>query len=272
MSNHVTMIEKAFHAANTALGTDPKYPKPLSSAFERRDAAAELMDLKPMNVAHELGAAANIRLWPSIMDKCAEHNARAEQAQAAIRGGLLSSATAQLDHALKAYVAEYTSSVYKTVEAHLNALLDAAQACPTTNAEAAISAGYGGPLTEFHTHARTIVTYTGVGTVTAPGQRSAQAAHALALVTDPGEVAVVKRTPASRWNEGGELRSPESDIRRRDITRGLLTDWLKNPTETLRRLGRDEYEGFVLAPATADTYADRVEQLLNAERIEPVTD
>ncbi|MEV8222759.1 hypothetical protein AB0P16_09880 [Dietzia maris] len=272
MSNHVTMIEKAFNAANTALGTDPKYPKPLASAFERRDAAAELMDLKPMNVAHELGAAANIRLWPSIMDKCAAHNSRAEQAQAAIRGGLLSSATAQLDHQFKAYVAEYASAVYKAVEAHLNALVEAAQDCPTTNAEAAISGGYGAQLTTFHTHARTIVTYTGVGTVTAPGQRSAQAARALSLICDPGEVAVVKRTPASRWNEGGELRSPEADIRRRDITRGLLGDWIKNETETLRRLGRGEYEGFLLAPATADTYAERVEQFLNAERIERVTD
>ncbi len=272
MSNHITMIEKAFNAANTALAVTPKYPKPLASAFERRDAAAELMDCKPMNVAHELGAAANIRLWPSIMDKCAEHNARAEQAQAAIRGGLLSSATAQLDHALKAYVAEYTTSVYKTVEAHLNALTEAAQACPTTNAEAAISGGYGAQLTEFHTHARTIVTYTGVGTVTAPGQRPAQAARALALVTDPGTVNVVKRTPASRWNEGGELRSPESDIRRRDITRGLLTDWIKNPTETLRRLGRDEYQGFSLSPATADTYADRVTQFENSDRIVRVDD
>ena len=272
MSNHTTMIEKAFNAANTALGIDPNYPKPLADTLKRRDAAAELMDLKPMNPAHELAAAPNPRQWPSILDQCAAHNARAEQAQAAIRGGLLSGATAQLDHQLKQYVPEYSTSVYKTVEAHLNALLDAAQACPTTNAEAAISGGYGAQLTEFHQRARTIVTYTTVGTATAPGQRSAQAARALALVTDPGEVPVVKRTPASRWNEGGELRSPESDIRRRDITRGLLTDWIRDETETLRRLGRGEYQGFVLAPATADTYEHRVEQFLNSERIERVTD
>lgn len=272
MSNHTTMIEKAYNAANTALGIDPKYPKPLADTLKRRDAATELMHYKPMNPAHELAAAPNPRQWPSILDQCAAHNARAEQAQAAIRGGLLSGATAQLDHQLKAYVPEYTSAVYKAVEAHLNALLDAAQACPTTDAEAAISGGYGAELTAFHTHARTIVTYTGVGTVTAPGQRPAQAARALSLICDPGEVNVVKRTPASRWNEGGELRSPESDIRRRDITRGLLTDWIKNPTETLRRLGRGEYQGFILAPATADTYGDRVEQFANADRIERVTD
>lgn len=272
MTNHSTIIEKAFNAANTALGIEPNYPKPVADAFKRRDAAAELMELKPMNPAHELAAAPNPRQWSSILDQCAAHNARAEQAQAAIRGGLLSSATAQLDHALKAYVHEYTTSVYKTVEAHLNALVEAAQDCPTTNAEAAINAGYGAQLTEFHQHARTIVTYTGVGTVTAPGQRSAQAARALSLVCDPSEVPVVKRTPASRWNEGGELRSPESDIRRRDITRGLLSDWIRDETETLRRLGRGEYQGFILAPATADTYADRVEQFANADRIERVTD
>lgn len=272
MSNHTTMIEKAFHAANTALGTDPKYPKPLTDALKRRDAAEEIMDYRPMNVAQELAAAPNPRQWPSVLDKCAAHNARAEQAQAAIRGGLLSSATAQLDHQLKQYVPEYTTSVYKTVEAHLNALLDAAQDCPTTDAEAAINSGYGDALTQLHKHAVTIRAYVAVGTVTAPGQRPAQAAHALALVTDPGQVNVIKRTPASRWNQGGELRSPEADIRRRDIARGLIGDWLKNETETLRRLGRGEYEGFSLSPATADTYTERVEQLLNSDRIERVAD
>ena len=272
MSNHTTMIEKAFNAANTALGIDPNYPKPLADTLKRRDAAAELMDLKPMNPAHELAAAPNPRQWPSILDQCAAHNARAEQAQAAIRGGLLSGATAQLDHQLKQYVPEYSTSVYKTVEAHLNALLDAAQACPTTNAEAAISGGYGAELTAFHTHARTIVTYTTVGTATAPGQRSAQAAHALSLICDPGEVNVIKRTEATRNNMGGEVRSPEADVRRRDIARGLLGDWLGNPVETLRKLGRGEYQGFVLAPATADTYTDRVEQFANADRIIRVDD
>lgn len=272
MSNHDTSIEKAYRAAHTALAVTPNYPKPLADAIKRRDAAAELMDYRPMNVAQELAASNNPRQWPSILDRCAAHNARAEQAQAAIRGGLLSSATAQLDHQFKQYVPEYTTSVYKTVEAHLNALTEAAQACPTTNAEAAISGGYGAQLTEFHTHARTIVTYTGVGTVTAPGQRAAQAARALSLICDPGQINIIKRTPASRWNEGGELRSPEADIRRRDITRGLLGDWIKNPTETLRRLGRGEYQGFILAPATSDNYADRVEQFANADRIERVTD
>ncbi|OAH41762.1 hypothetical protein AYJ66_07260 [Dietzia cinnamea] len=272
MSNHVTMIEKAFNAANTALGIEPNYPKPLTDALKRRDAAAELVDYRPMNVAQELAASNNPRQWPSILDRCAAHNARAEQAQAAIRGGLLSGATAQLDHQFKAYVPEYTTSVYKTVEAHLNALTEAAQACPTLNADSAVKGGYGDAMTRFYQHAQIIVTYTGVGTITAPANRPAQAARALALVTDPGTVNVVKRTPASRWNEGGELRSPEADIRRRDITRGLLTDWIKNPTETLRRLGRDEYQGFTLSPATADTYADRVEQFANAERIERVTD
>lgn len=272
MSNHTTSIEKAFNAAHTALATSPNYPKPLADTLKRRDAAAELMDYKPMNPAHELAAAPNPRQWPSILDQCAAHNARAEQAQAAIRGGLLSGATAQLDHQLKAYVAEYATATYKTVEAHLNALTEAAQACPTTNAEAAISGGYGAELTQFHQHARIIVTYTTVGTATAPGQRSAQAAHALSLICDPGTVNIVKRTPAARFNEGGELRSPEADIRRRDITRGLLTDWIKNETETLRRLGRGEYEGFVLAPATAETYEDRVEQFLNSDRIERVAD
>lgn len=162
--------------------------------------------------------------------------------------------------------------MYKTVEAHLNALTEAAQACPTTNAEAAISGGYGDALTQLHKHAVTIRAYVAVGTVTAPANRAAQAAHALALVTDPGQINIIKRTPASRWNEGGELRSPEADVRRRDITRELLTNWLTNPTETLRRLGRDEYQGFVLAPATADTYEHRVEQFLNSDRIERVAD
>ncbi|WP_238556454.1 hypothetical protein, partial [Dietzia sp. UCD-THP] len=90
MSNHVTMIEKAFNAANTALAVTPTYPKPLADTLKRRDAAAELMNYRTMNVAHELAAAPNPRQWPSILDQCAAHNARAEQAQAAIRGGLLS--------------------------------------------------------------------------------------------------------------------------------------------------------------------------------------
>lgn len=272
MSNHATSIEKAYNAASTALAVTPTYPKPLTDTLKRRDAAVELLDYKPMNPAHELAASNNPRQWPSILDRCAEHNARADQAQAAIRGGLLKSATAQLDHQLKAYVAEYTTSVYKTVEAHLNGLVEAARDCPTTNAEAAITSGYGDALTQLHKHAVTIRAYVAVGTVTAPANRAAQAAHALALVTDPGTVNVIKRTPAARFNEGGELRSPEADIRRRDITRGLLTDWIKNETETLRRLGRDEYQGFVLAPATADTYEHRVEQFLNSDRIERVAD
>ncbi|WP_042330437.1 hypothetical protein, partial [Dietzia sp. UCD-THP] len=185
---------------------------------------------------------------------------------------LLSGATAQLDHQFKAYVPEYASATYKAVEAHLNGLVEAAQDCPTTDAEAAINGGYGDALTQLHKHAVTIRAYVAVGTVTAPGQRPAQAARALALVTDPGTVNVIQRTPASRWNQGGELRSPEADIRRRDIARGLIGDWLKNETETLRRLGRGEYEGFILAPATADTYPERVEQFLNADRIERVAD
>ncbi|MEH6820914.1 MAG: hypothetical protein V7706_13305 [Dietzia psychralcaliphila] len=272
MSNHSTMIEKAFNAANTALAVDPTYPKPITDTLKRLDAAVALEDLKPRDAAAELMAAPNPRTWDSILTEIATHNLKVDTAKAAIRGRLLTTTRAQLDRALTVYVPEYASACYKAVEAHLNALVEAAQACPTTNAEAAVRDGFGAQLTEFHTRARTIVTYTGVGKDTAPADRAAQAARALSLIVDPGTVNVIKRTPAARFNEGGELRSPEADVRRRDITRGLLTDWIKNPTETLRRLGRDEYQGFILAPATADTYADRLGQFANADRIERVTD
>lgn len=272
MSNHTTSIEKAYNAANTALAVTPKYPKPIADTLKRRDAAVALEDLQPRDAAAELLAAPDLRTWDSILTEIATHNLKVDTAKAAIRGRLLTTTRAQLDRALTVYVPEYTTSVYKAVEAHLNALVDAAQDCPTTDAEAAVRDGYGAQLTEFHTRARTIVTYTGVGKDTAPADRAAQAGRALSLIVDPGTVNVIKRTPAARFNEGGELRSPESDIRRRDITRGLLTDWLKNPTETLRRLGRDEYQGFILSPATADTYEHRVEQFLNSDRIERVAD
>ena len=272
MTSHATMIEKAYNAANTALGIEPNYPKPISDAFKRRDAAVDLLDLKPLNPAHELQASPNVRQWPSVLDRCAAHNARAQAAQDAIKGGILTSATAQLDHALKAYVPEHSSAVYKAVEAHVNGLTEAAQHCPTLNADSAVKGGYGDAMTRFYQHAQVIVTYADIGSVTAPADRAAQAARALALVTDPGRIDPIKRTPASRWNEGGELRSPESDVRRRDIARGLLTDWIGNPVETLRKLGRDEYDGFSLSPATADTYTDRVEQFANADRIIRVDD
>lgn len=272
MNTHSTIIEKAFNAAHTALGTSPDYPKPVADAFKRRDAAADLLDLKPLNVAHELQASPNVRQWPSVLDKCAAHNARAEQAQAAIKGGILTSATAQLDRALKQYVPEYADQAHETVSGILAALTDAAAHVASLNAENAVRNGYGDQLTELHKHTVKVRTHTAVGSTVAPAQKVAQAAQALALITVPGRIDPIKKTPATRWNQGGETRSNAADLARRDEARRLMTDWHRDETETLRKLARGEYAGFELSAATSDDYAHRVTQFENADRIEVVAD
>lgn len=273
MNAHPTEIEKAFLKAAEALGIEPQWDKPLVALMKRRDAAQALADLKPRDAAQELAATNGTRGWDHLLGEIAAHNAKIEVAKSALRaGGILATTQAQLGRALTLHLPAFTDQTHDTVAGLLAALADTAQNCPSLDAESAVRNGFGDTLTQLHKHAVTVRAYVAVGTVTAPANRVAQAARALALITDPGRIDPIKRTPATRWNQGGELRSPEADVRRRDEARRLMTDWHRDEVDTLRRLGRGEYEGFILSPATADDYAHRVTQFENADRIEVVAD
>ena len=267
-----TTIEGAYLTSAHALGIEPAWDKTILATMKRRDAAQALADLQPRDAAQELMAAPNPRQWDSILSEVTQHNAKVETAKAAIRGRLFSATQAQLDTQLKAFLPQYAGQAYERVSGVLAALNDTAAHVPTMSAVAAVRAGYGDRLSEFHQHAHLIRQHATIGATVAPGGKVAQAARALSLITDPGRIDPIKKTPASRWNQGGETRSNAADIARREEARRLMTDWHRDETETLRKLARGEYAGFDLSAATADTYTDRVTQFENADRIEVVAD
>lgn len=272
MNTHVTTIEAAYTKAADTLGISPEWDKALTATMKRRDAAVALFEMKPRDAAAELAAAPNPRTWDSIITDIANHNAKVDVATTAIRGRLLTVTQAQLDAQLKAFLPQYADQAHETVSGILAALTDTAAHVPTMSAEAAVRAGYGDRLSDFHQHAHLVRQHATIGATVAPGGKVAQAAQALALVVDPGRIDPIKKTPASRWNQGGETRSNAADLARRDEARRLMTDWHRDETETLRKLARGEYAGFDLSAATSDDYAHRVTQFENADRIEVVAD
>ncbi|WP_440220801.1 hypothetical protein [Dietzia sp. MNB45] len=272
MTTHITTIEAAYTKAADTLGISPEWDKALTATMKRRDAAVALFDLKPRDAAAELAAAPNPRTWDSIITEVATHNARVAEAQAAIRGRLLTTAQAQLDAQLKAFLPQYAGQAYERVSGVLASITDTAAHVASLNAETAVRNGYGDALTQLHQLAMTVRTHTAIGATVAPAGKVAQAARALALITNPGRIDPIKKTPASRWNQGGETRSNPADLARRDEARRLMTDWHRDETDTLRKLARGEYAGFQLSAATSDDYAHRVTQFENADRIEVVAD
>lgn len=267
-----TTIEGAYLTSAHALGIEPTWDKTILATMKRRDAAQALANMQPRDAAQELIAAPNPRQWDSILSEITQHNARVETAKVAIRGRLLSTTQAQLDQQLKHYLPQYADQAYERVSGVLAALNDTAAHVPTMSAEAAVRAGYGDRLSDFHKHAHLVRQHATIGATVAPGGKVAQAARALALITDPGRIDPIKKTPASRWNQGGETRSNAADIARRDEARRLMTDWHRDEVDTLRKLARGEYAGFELSAATSDDYAHRVTQFENADRIEVVAD
>lgn len=267
-----TTIEGAYLTSAHALGIEPTWDKTILATMKRKDAAQALANMQPRDAAQELIAAPNPRQWDSILTEITQHNAKVETAKAAIRGRLLSTTQAQLDQQLKQYLPTYADQAYERVSGVLAALNDTAAHVPTMSAEAAVRAGYGDRLSDFHKHAHLIRQHATIGATVAPGGKVAQAARALALITNPGRIDPIKKTPATRWNQGGETRSNPADLARRDEARRLMTDWHRDETETLRKLARGEYAGFELSAATSDDYAHRVTQFENADRIEVVAD
>lgn len=267
-----TTIEGAYLTSAHALGIDINWGKDITAVQKRRDAAQALANMQPRDAAQELIAAPNPRQWDSILTEITQHNAKVETAKAAIRGRLLSTTQAQLDQQLKQYLPTYADQAYERVSGVLAALNDTAAHVPTMSAEAAVRAGYGDRLSDFHQHAHLVRQHATIGATVASGGKVAQAARALALIVDPGRIDPIKKTPASRWNQGGETRSNPADIARRDEARRLMTDWHRDEVDTLRKLARGEYAGFELSAATAEDYAHRVTQFENADRIEVVAD
>ncbi|MFI8695649.1 hypothetical protein [Dietzia maris] len=273
MNAHPTEIEKAFLKAADALGITPEWDKPLIALLKRRDAAQALADMKPRDAAAELTAAPNPRQWDSILGEIAAHNLKVAEAKAAIRnGGVLATTHALLGRALTTFLPTYTDQAYERVSGVLASITDTAGHVASLNAETAVRNGYGDSLTQLHQLAMKVRAHTAIGTTVAPAGKVAQAARALSLITNPGRIDPIKKTPASRWNQGGETRSNPADLARRDEARRLMTDWHRDEVDTLRKLARGEYAGFQLSAATAEDYAHRVTQFENADRIEVVAD
>ncbi|WP_440220634.1 hypothetical protein [Dietzia sp. MNB45] len=272
MNTHTTNIEKSYHAASMALGIEPTWDKTITATMKRRDAAVALFEMKPRDAAAELAAAPNPRTWDSIITDIANHNAKVDVATTAIRGRLLTTTQAQLDAQLTQALPTYTDQAHETVSGILAALTDAAGHVASLNAETAVRGGYGDALTQLHQLSMKVRAHTAIGATVATGGKVAQAARALSLIVDPGRIDPIKKTPASRWNQGGETRSNAADLARRDEARRLMTDWHRDETDTLRKLARGEYAGFELSAATSDDYAHRVTQIENADRIEVVAD
>lgn len=274
MNAHPTEVEKAFLKAAEALGITPEWDKPLVALMKRRDAAQALADLKPRDAAQELAATNGTRGWDHLLGEIAAHNAKIEVAKSALRtGGILATTQAQLGRALTLHLPAFTDQSHDTVAGLLAALAETAQQCPTIDATTAVQNGYGDALTRLYQTAHTVRAYVAVGTVTAPADRAAQAGRALALVVAPEPINPIKRTQPTRWSApGGELKSGPEDVARRDTTHNLLTAWVKDEVDTLRRLARHEYAGFELNAATAEDYDWRVEQFANSQRTVHVDD
>lgn len=274
MNVHPSTIEAAYNKAAGALGIEPQWDKPLVALLKRRDAAQALADMKPRDAAAELTAAPNPRQWDSILGEIAAHNIKVTEAKAAIRnGGVLATTQAQLGRALTLHLPTFTDQVHDTVAGLLATLADTAQDCPSLDAESAVRGGFGDSLTQLHRHAHTIRAYTTVGTVTAPADRAAQAARALSLICDPGTINPIKRTQPTRWSApGGELKSGPEDVARKDATHTLISAWVRDEVDTLRRLALREFDGFELSAATAEDYEWRVTQFANSQRTVHVDD
>lgn len=274
MNVHPSTIEAAYIKAAEALGITPEWDKPLIALLKRRDAAQALADMKPRDPAQELAATNGTRQWDHLLGEIAAHNAKIEVAKAAIRnGGVLATTQAQLGRALQLHLPAFTDQAYERVSGVLAALNDTAQDCPSLDAESAVRGGFGDSLTQLHRHAHTIRAYTAVGTVTAPADRAAQAARALSLVVAPEPVNPIKRTQPTRWSApGGELKSGPEDVARKDATHTLISAWVRDEVDTLRRLARREFDGFELSAATAEDYEWRVQQFANSQRTVHVDD
>ena len=195
------------------------------------------------------------------------------EAKSAIRnGGVLATTNALLGRALTTFLPTYTDQAHESVNGLLATFADASAHVASLNPETAVRNGYGDSLTQLHQLAMKVRAHTAIGTIVAPSGKVVQAARALALVVDPGRIDPIKKTPATRWNQGGETRSNAADLARRDEVRRLMTDWHRDEVDTLRKLARGEYAGFELSAATAEDYAHRVAQFENGDRIEVVAD
>jgi hypothetical protein len=262
-----TNIELAYNRAADALAITLEYPKLITDALKRRDAAKKLAELTPRDAAHEIAAANNPRAWDSILDAVATHNARCAEAKNAIRGGVLTHSNRQLDQALAAWVPEYADATHDVIAGILATLTDAARAVDKLDAQHAVTRGYGDALTALFTAVTALTAHTLVGQETTGTDATTRASHMLAMVTAPPNIDPIRRTDATRHNMGGEVVSSPEDQSRRQTARDLMGDFLKDTTGTFHRLARNEYPGHQLSAATADDYRQRVEQYLNADRI-----
>lgn len=265
-----TNIEQTYTRAADALAVTLTYPKPITDALKRRDAAAALAELTPRDAAAEITAAPNPRSWDGILTDIASHNARCTEARNAIRGGVLSRANTQVDHALTAWVPEYTDATHETVSGHLTALTHAAQTVHELDPQHAIAHGYGDALTELYAAASALDAHARVGDETTGTDATTRAARMLSLMVEPPAIDPIRRTAPTRWNPG-EIVSTTDEIDQRNTARQLMTDWLKDRPATLHRLARHEYPGHHLSAATSETYPHRVEQYRNADRVNVVT-
>ena len=267
----LTTIQRAYSTAADALGIELDYPKEIVDAVKFGEAAAALNDHKPLNAATELMNAKNIRQWPSILENVVKQNAIAEQAKAAIHGGIVSKSCERIDTELTKWLPAYLTQTRETVAEILANLSNAADEAPTLDPAQAIAGGYGDALTSIFSAASKLKPHTDVARETTGADRVTQAIRSLSMICQPPALTPLRRTEATRIHSG-QVRSTPDEVAQRDTARRLLSDWLADETATIHKLARGVYEGHTLSAATGDDYSIRMTRYMAANRTETVPD